>query len=298
VNNGQAIDISYEPFSKEPEYIEGNRAFVRLLPFKSAERVLDLACGTGTISGLILEIQPRITILGLDISRESLILGQRDFLEKGLKIEDGFVLTGDHGGKRPKLVLVEGTADRLPFKDMWADIVFMGHSIHMLSDLDLLLQEIHRILVSGGIFAFNSSFYAGSQASGTDHFYQIWWKAALAYILEKDAKLKEQGLPGIKRKRGTAPKAFSSPWLSKEEWNALLKKHDFEVDNVYEREIMMTRSNLEKIGSYAGLAAVMVSGYPVKLASEALVSAVAPALEAAGMEGVPRFWLEVTARRK
>ncbi len=78
----------------------------------------------------------------------------------------------------------------------------------------------------------------------------------------------------------------------------MLEKHGFEVDSVYEREIMMTRSNLEKIGSYAGLAAVMVSGYPVKLASEALVSAVAPALETAGMGGVPRYWLEVTARRK
>lgn len=289
------VDTSYEPFSREPEYIEGNRAFVRLLPFKSANHILDLACGTGTISELILEIQPDMTIFGLDISRESLVFGQKEFLDKGLNVQDGFVLTGDLDGGRPKLMLIEGTADCLPFKDTWADIVFMGHSIHMLSDLDLLLREIHRVLVPGGIFAFNSSFYAGSQAPGTDHFYQFWWKAALAYILDKDAELKKQGLPGIRRKRGTAPKAFSSPWLSKEEWNVLLKKHGFDISDVYERTIMMTQSSIEKIGSYAGLARVMVSGYPVELASEALVCAVAPSLEAAGMEQVPRLWLEITA---
>ncbi len=60
----------------------------------------------------------------------------------------------------------------------------------------------------------------------------------------------------------------------------------------------MTQSSLEKVGSYAGLARVMISGYPVKLACEALAFAVAPALKAVGMEKVPRLWLEITARKR
>ncbi len=292
------INTSYEPFSRDPEYIEGNRAFINLLPFKNVKCVLDLACGTGTISKLILEINTDITIFGLDISRESLMLGLRDFLDKGMRIQDNFILTADFLGSHIKLVLIEGTADCLPFKDSWADIVFMGHSIHMLPNFALLLKEIRRVLIPGGIFAFNSSFYAGSQSPGTDHFYQLWWKAALTYILEKDAELKKQGLPGIQRKRGSAPKAFSSPWLSKEEWKELLNKHGFVANIVNEREIMMSQSGIEAIGSYAGLARVMVSGYPVELASEALVHGVAPALKAAGLDKVPRLWLEISASKK
>jgi Methylase involved in ubiquinone/menaquinone biosynthesis len=294
------VNTTYEPFSREPEYIEGNRAFIKTLPFKSAKRVLDLACGTGVISNLILEIQKNISIFGVDISRESLHLGQKDFLEKGLTLEDQFVLTNSNGNSKTNVVLLEGMANSLPLKDNWADVVFMGHSIHMihtLPALERLLEEIYRVLVPGGLFAFNSSFYAGSQAPGTDSFYQFWWKKALAYIIEKDAEERKQGLPGIKRKRGTAPKAFSSLWLSKEEWDKLLGKHKFKLNTVNERPIIMTQSSLETIGSYSGLAELMISGYPVELASEALVFAVAPALEAAKMQEVPRLWLEMTVNK-
>lgn len=290
------LNTTYESFSRETVYIEGNRAFVNLLPFKSATRVIDLACGTGVISGLILEVQQNITIFGLDISRESLMLGLNDFHDKGLSFRDTFVLSSKLESCRPKIVLIQGTADCLPVKNSSADIVFMGHSIHMLPDLDLLLREIHRVLVPGGIFAFNSSFYAGSQAEGTDHFYQLWWKKALVYILEKDTELKRQGLPGIKRKRGTYPKA--NPWLSKEDWKSVLQKHGFEISFLNERTIMMTKRGFEHIGAYSGFASAAVSGYPVELASEAIVHAVGPALKDAGLDQVPRLWLEIAAHKK
>jgi ubiquinone/menaquinone biosynthesis C-methylase UbiE len=293
--NRQHIDTSYEPFSREPEYINGNRDFIQEIPFSDAKRVLDLACGTGTISELILEVNPNITIVGLDLSRESLTLGLKDFLAKGLTVRNGFVISCDIQGAKPKLALIEGTADCLPFKDNWADIVFMGHAIHNLPDLDLLLEEIRRVLIPDGLFAFNSSFYAGSQAPGTDHFYQFWWKFAVSYILEKDAELKKRGLPGIPRKRGTSPKA--RPWLSKEDWTQLLYRHGFEINTLNERQIMMTQSNFETVGSYSGLARVMISGYPEELASEALKFAVVPAFEAVGLEQVPRLWLEMSARK-
>src|SRR5947208_3450673 len=112
------VDTSYEPFSREPEYIEGNREFLRELPFTLARRVLDLACGTGTITDLIIETQPDITVFGVDLSRESLTLGRQDFLSHGMSVRDNFVLT--RGAAR--LVLIEGTADRVPLRDGWAEI--------------------------------------------------------------------------------------------------------------------------------------------------------------------------------
>jgi len=291
----RTLDISYEPFSREPEYIEANRAFVHTLPLKSARRVLDLACGTGVISDLILEVQPDITIFGLDLSRESLSLGQKDFMERGLKLEDSFVLSRRENGASSRVVLIEGTADCLPFRDTWADLVFMGHSIHLLPDRDRLLREVARVLLPGGLFAFNSGFYAGSQLPETDVFYRLWWQKALKYIMDKDAKLKQQGLPGIKRRRGTTSRA--DQWLSKDEWAALLREHGFEEPVVYERRTVMSKRYCQLLGAYAGFARVVLSGYPSEYACESLVETVEGALTDAGLTEVPRLWLEISARR-
>jgi ubiquinone/menaquinone biosynthesis C-methylase UbiE len=293
MSTSDRVDTTYEPFSREPEYVEGNRAFVKLLPLGSARTVLDVACGTGTISKLMLEENPRLTIFGLDLSRESLLLGREDYVGDGFA-PAGFSLVRDEGGLA-RLVLVEGSADRLPFRDGWADLVFMGHSIHNLPDLEGLLDGIRRVMKKGATFHFNSSFYAGSQAPGTDPFYQHWWKGAMRWIMDKDRELRRVGRPGIERVRGTAGKAFSYRWRSREEWSAALEGHGFEVTRAAERTIMMSPSAFETVGSYSGLAAVMVSGYPAGVASQALRSAVRPAFAAVGETEIPRLWLEMSA---
>jgi ubiquinone/menaquinone biosynthesis C-methylase UbiE len=291
----QFVDTSYEPFSRQAEYIEPNRAFVRSLPLESAKTVLDLACGTGTISELILENQPNLTLFGLDLSRESLSLGQADFIAGGMELRDTFVLSRDTEKARTRVVLIEGSADTLPFRDECADLLFMGHSIHLLPDRDRLLQEIHRVMKPGGTFAFNSAFYAGSQAPGTDHFYMVWWREALEYIQRKDAELKAQGLPGVKRTRGTAARA--EPWVSKDEWRDLLRKHGFAVESIGERTTWMGSSSLKTVGSYSGFARVVLSGYPVELASEALGESAETAMAKEGVNEIPRLWLEISARK-
>ncbi len=294
--NTQGVDTSYEPYSREPEYIAANQAFVETLPLKSGMKILDLACGTCTISELLFKIEPRLTIMALDLSRESLELGRKDFEANGFTLEDDLVLTKPvDGGGESRLVLIEGSADVLPFRDGWADLIFMGNSIHMLPDYDKLLTEVRRVMVPNGVFAFNSAFYAGTQAPGTDPFYRIWWQNALKHVLDQDAELRKQGKPGIPRKRGTASRA--RPWTSKEEWLGLMDKHGFKPYSVNERPVMMTSSSLKTIGSYSGLARLALSGYPVDIASKALEVAVDPSLEESGYEEVPRLWLEIATHK-
>ncbi|HQO77496.1 MAG TPA: class I SAM-dependent methyltransferase [Thermodesulfobacteriota bacterium] len=291
------VNTTYEPFSREPEYIEANREFLKTLDLRAVKILLDLACGTGTITELLLEQYPEVrTVVGLDLSRESLLLAKEDLVANGK-------LAGPDGDEpfneepRTTLLLTEGTADVLPLLPVFFDAVLMGNSIHLLTDVDQLLEEVHRVLKPGGPFAFNSSFYAGTMTPGTEKFYHQWIGHAAAYIKYKDEELRKQGKEGIKRKRGTARQAFSNRWLSKQEWNEALTRHGFKLVSMYERTVMMNQRCFETIGAYAGLASVLFSGYPVEISSEALQVMAGPALKAVNMESVPRLYLEVSAQK-
>jgi ubiquinone/menaquinone biosynthesis C-methylase UbiE len=288
-------DTSYEPFSRQPEYIEVNRGLIQSLPLQDCERVLDLACGTGTLADLVLERYPGKDIIGLDLDRESLRLAVEHFQRLSL-------MSGEPppqaGACLPRLLFVEGAADCLPLQDQSIDVVLMGNSIHNLPEQDLLLREIHRVLKPHGLFAFNTSFFAGTFPPGTENLYHHWLKLALGYIQAKEEELRRQGLGGIKRQRGTSHRAFSKKWPTPEEFTQLLMRNEFAVKWFCHRTIMMNQRSLETVGAYAGLACVLLSGYPVTLACEALEAAAGPAFETLGLTEVRRLWLEVVAGKK
>ncbi len=282
------VNMTYEPFAKEPEYIEANRAFVRYMALDGVDRLLDLACGIGTMSELLYERRPGLDIVGLDLSRESLAIALDSF-------RSALQASPAH---RPPLLFVQGSADQLPFPAAQFEAVVMGNSIHMLADADRLLAEIRRVLRPGGFLAFNSSFYAGTMPAGTEKFHHEWVKQAVSHLVRRDLELRKAGGPGIPRKRGTVPGAFSHKWPSPDEWRERLERHGFRISSLQERQVDMTRRNFECIGAYGGFAKVVLSGFPVEEASAALQATAGPALAESGLGTVPRLWLEVIATKE
>jgi ubiquinone/menaquinone biosynthesis C-methylase UbiE len=287
-----AVNTSYEAHSAEPEYIETNRGLIGSLDLSGVSRLLDLACGTGLLADLVLEVRPRITVCGLDLDRQQLQLTEERFREKGL-----YAGNGAFGGPRglPSFILLEGSADTLPCASGLMDAVLMGNSIHNLPDRDRLIGEIRRVLRPGGLFAFNSAFYAGTYVPGTEKFHQAWVKEALLYVMNRDREMRARGEPGLKRKRGTVSRASARRWLLPKEWKAVVESGGLKVTRVHEREVRMTRRSYETVGSYGGFASVVLAGYPIELACEALQAAVQPALDQTGFTTVPARWLEMTA---
>jgi len=279
-----ALDRSYEPFSREPAYVELNRQFVRSLALGNELRILDLACGTGTLTELILAEAVSAAVVGVDLSRTSLAQARRRLLGQGAVPEQA-----------ARVRLVAATADHLPVRDRSADAVLMGNAIHYFKNPGRLLDEIHRVLRPGGLFAFNTSFYAGTFLPGTERFYEEWVKEAVKFILRRDAEDRRQGRPSITRTRGRGETPFSRHWPSPAEYEGTLETHAFEIRSVRQRTALMTRSSFEAIGAYDGCAAALLSGFPVALAAEALARSVAPVLQTCGRETVPRQWLEMTA---
>ncbi len=288
-----AMHRSYEPYSDDPDYIAGNRGFIRDLDLGSADLVLDLACGVGTLRDLLWESQADLDIIGIDISHEGLRIA-RDRVHRSVSKTHELPACSVRRGKN---WLITASADCIPLWGESVGAVIMGHSIHMLPDVDKLLAEIHRILRPGGVFAFSTSFYAGTFVPGTEKLYHDWVKEALGYIFAKDREFRAAGQPGIRRKRGSAAPAFSNTWPAPEEWGKRLERNGLRKVRESVRTVPLTQYSFETIGSYAGFASVMISGYPVEIACEALQMAAGPTLKAAGVESVPRNWLEVAATK-
>jgi len=309
------INTTYEPFSKEPEYRELNRQFIQcIIPqLKGLDCVVDLACGVGTLTELLFTelrhhaakleqergaglpgIVDRMKVIGVDISRESLKLAQDHFKELGMLVWPAMEQSPrQETYDRVLMVFVEAIGDRLPVADTIVDTALLGNAIHCFIDKARLFQEVHRVLRTAGVFAFNTTFYAGSIVKGTEKFYEEWMKQALRYIKGREEEYRDRGMDSVLRKRGRGRPAFSNRWLTLTEYRQTLNEHGFDVVCIAERRIEMSRGNFETVGAYAELASVLMSGYPVELACEALESAVDPAFETVGLDAVPRSWLEV-----
>jgi ubiquinone/menaquinone biosynthesis C-methylase UbiE len=286
-----APDFSYEPFSREPEYVHVNDLFMGSLGLRNGDRGLDLACGTGTLTSMILDAvsaerepaagRSRIRVIGVDLSRDALLLARR-FLADG-----GYApLTAGH---------VQAGADALPLADASMDAVIIGNAIQLIENKEALVRDVSRVLRSRGRFAFNTSFYAGAYVPTTERFYHRWMEEALQYIKRADQERRSAGRPGIVRRKGLVRPAFSNRWLSALEYARLLGRFGLSVQHTEERTVMLNRRCFESIGSYAGLAGVLLSGYPIDVACEALAAGTQAALDAAGVEAIPRRWLEMMA---
>jgi ubiquinone/menaquinone biosynthesis C-methylase UbiE len=294
--------MTAQPFSEDVVYEQVNRHLVaRALPHLDPSArglVLDLACGTGLLTSLLIDEwaerpaarAPAPRFLGVDLSRASLRLA-RDRL-------DDRPLPG-WAESEPASLLVNASGVRVPLPDASADLALLGNAIHLFDSKEAVVREVARVLRSGGVFALNSAFYAGTIVPGTEAFYGEWMRQAVLYVNRRKADESSDVAP---RKRCRGRPAFSNRWLTPEEYRQLVEQHGFTVLGAEERTVALTERHFEGLCAYTGtweteLAAVLMSGYPPRLASEALVGAVAPAFRAAGVEAVPRRWMEIVGVR-
>jgi ubiquinone/menaquinone biosynthesis C-methylase UbiE len=292
------VSKTYEPFSKEPEYIEANQAFVNEQDFSTIGRFLDLACGTGLVSGMLLAAQPNAHLHGTDYDPVQIDLAEAHLSSLGHPVRRGFDLSEDRIDGKPVTTLGVASADDLPFPDHSFDCVTICNAIHMLPDKAKLLREVSRVLRPGGRFGFNTSFYAGTYAPGTEDHLMYWVAEADKYIKRLNEEREAQGQERIKRLRGQSHAAFQNKWHSEGEWVDLLREAGLECASRHTRVVMLNERCFAAIAAYAGLAEVLLSGYPVEISSEALQATTERSLELCGAKALPRNYLEVWAVRR
>jgi SAM-dependent methyltransferase len=104
-------------------------SFQRLTGLAKGARVVDLGCGSGTFTDLLRTAGYQV--VGLDSSPKLIALGR---------------------SKYPRLELIEGDIEHLPFADSSLDGVFLGGVVHHFPDPRNCVAEVRRVLRQNGKF--------------------------------------------------------------------------------------------------------------------------------------------------
>lgn len=293
------VDTTYESYAQDEQYVGVNRQLIGEVDLDGVTRVADLACGTGLLSRLLMERKGDLAICGVDLDPVQIDLSTAGHTEAGLTLLDSIedwraAAEAGQGGVHLRVQ----SAMELPFEEGEVDLVVMGNAIHMMPDRAAFLKEVARIVRPGGQLVFNSVFYAGTFVEGTEPVFTEMMKEGVLAMNELNAERRDRGEPPVPRKRGTVKKAFAqTDWLSQQGWSDAVAEVGFSVTLGRQTAFQISQRGLELIGGYGGLAEVLMSGYPVEIASDCMQKGVARAFQNMQITEVPRNWLEIVAKK-
>jgi ubiquinone/menaquinone biosynthesis C-methylase UbiE len=261
--------FSFEKFSSHPFFRQVNEWLVEHAGIRRDAVVVDLGCGVGTVTEMILQrVDPQAgaRIYAIDPSPSALAIARSRI--------------------RSRIVqFLEGTAERLSQLVPWADVVLFCNAIHLVREKALVAREAMRVLREGGVFAFNTTFFEGAYPPETVRFYTLW-------ILRAIRSLREQG---IQVARGV--KATAMQWLTPEQYAELLARAGFGEIRMEVHTQPLSQQSLEDISEFDLFIEGALPGVALETGSVALKEGVRQAFAELGLAFVPRNWLQVIARR-
>lgn len=267
-------EYTFAKFSQNAFYHELNGRFVDMVGVKSGQRILDLACGTGQVTQLMLERlrgARNTVIIGIDHSSAALRQAR----------------TALRGKRDAAVLFVQTQAEHLSesIKDK-VDTVVYCNAIHYIPDKDALMEKIASVVRPGGTFAFNTSFYEGPQEPETALFQRKWMMKAIR-ILKHD-----YGLSLSK-----AEKVESRRHLTAEQYVELLERHGFRVVKKEVDKVNVPLEGWLDISKFKDFIEGAMPGVPLDKASAALMKAARETYEELKITYVKRNWLDVVAVR-
>jgi ubiquinone/menaquinone biosynthesis C-methylase UbiE len=127
----------YDVFAKLIGSEAAHRQLVNQADIEPTHHVLDIGCGTGSLTLLIKHLHPRAAVVGLDPDPKALARARRKAEERGLAVR-----------------LDRGFSDELPYAAASFDRVFSAFMLHHLAldEKQKTLREARRVLRSWGTF--------------------------------------------------------------------------------------------------------------------------------------------------
>ncbi len=267
-------NFPFRPFTQHSFYTELNSQLIDLAEVAPGQRIVDLACGTGAVSSLLLEKLRGARdslLIAIDHSAVALRQAREDLGTAYNNLVQFVQAKGEH--------LSEVVRDRV-------DMVFLCNAIHMVPDKSKLINEVKSVLRPGGTFAFNSAFFQGTNTPETDQFLRRWMFKALRTLKH------EYNLSPNK-----AEKVESRKHLTVEEYTKLLNENGFHVAKSSIELAAMPLEAWLDISSFEDFIAGIMPGVPLDQASTSLKKAATQVFDEMSIKAVPRNWLGIVAVR-
>ncbi len=267
-----SADFSFKRFGEQGFYRSVNKRAVDLADIRSGQRIVELACGTGAVTRLILDKLKGArdsVVIGIDQSA----IGLKQAMQDLGNVRDATVQFVQTRMERISEV-VKGSADR----------VILCNAIHYIPDKGALVSEISKTLKPGGMFVFNTSFFEGGHPAETEQFYRRWMMKALRILKS------EYGLRPSK-----AEKVESRKQLTPEEYSSLLTQQGFHIakQQIYTAEVPL--EGWLDISQFEDFIVGAMPGVPLPEASNSLKKGAIETFADMKISFVPRNWLEVVA---
>ncbi len=261
--------FSFSKFAAHPFFREVNEWLVARAGIKPGIDVVDLGCGPGAVTELIVKrmgAPPAGTVFAIDPSSSALV-------QAAQRIQSAMVR------------FIQGTAERLSNLVPPVDTVVFCNAIHLVSDKAQVVSGISKVLRPGGVLAFNTTFFDGAYPPDTYRFYKLW-------VLRARRWLQDRG-QGITR----GVRATAMQWLSPEDYRRLLEATGFGDTQFEFQEKHLNCQAWEDISEFSMFIEGALPGVPLEIGAEALKIGVRQAMDELSLRVVPRIWLQAIARR-
>ncbi len=267
-------EFSFSAFSNLPFYRQVNARLLDLAEVGRQRRIIDLGCGTGGVTKLILErIQSakETVIFAVDHSASAL----RDAVS-------------ELGGRKDSVVrFVQSPVQNLKTAiNGDVDAVVYCNSIHYVPDKKTLLGQIREKLSPNGILAINTSFFDGSHPPASEEFFRRWLMRSLRIL---------------KREHGVMPdaskKVESRQHLTAAEYEILLEDSGFTIVKSEVADIDVPESGWYHISGFRDWIEGVLPGVPLDVGRQALQKGLRQVFEERQIQTIPRRWLSISAAR-
>lgn len=267
-----AEDFGFKKFAENSFYKRQNARLVDMAEVSSGQRIIDLACGNGSVTRLILDRlrgARNSAVIGIDHSSEMLRIAVEELKDR----------------KDAALQFVQSQVENISesVKDS-VDTVIFCNAIHYVPDKEELLSEICKTLKPGGKLAFNTSFFDGAHPSETMLFARKWMLKSLRILR------KEYGISPIR-----GDKAQSRKQLKAQEYRDLVEQNGFRIEKEEIETVSVPLDGWRDISEFSDFIEGVMPGVPMDRASNALQEGCELTFEELNVDVMPRNWLRILA---
>ncbi len=273
MKNNDTDNFNFDSFSNLDFYKKVNSNLLDLADLNSSNKIIDLGCGNGGITEMILskvKDVSNIVIYAVDSSSSAISLALKRFSNR----------------KDVIINYIQSEAQNLHenLKEK-VDTVIYCNSIHYVEEKDTVLQHIGNGLEKGGKFAFNTSFFDGSHPKETEAFLRKWMMKSFR-LLKSEYNL-----------RPVKSKVQSRIQLTPENYESLLINNGFKVTEKEIENIHVPLDGWYEISSFKDWIEGVLPGIPLDIGRKVLQQTVESLFKELNIKTLDRKWLSIVASK-